>query len=187
MIQLSKDKWRLETELRCHKPASKAIIESSNQWLYVGGALGLMFVYWSKCLLDAGFAGLCKLRQRKQRPKSSTFPYHQLIFCACVLYGFLIVTHTNTHWKKPNTSYKCRIAAVFSESQHVLNIHVQHTVYCIPTSRDTCNHKRIQTLPKTSHRFGTWRRLVILSLIAQKLTHLSLGSLEKMVHVEHRV
>lgn len=144
MIQLSKDKWRLETELRCHKPASKAIIESSNQWLYVGGALGLMFVYWSKCLLDAGFAGVCKLRQRKQRPKSSTFPYHQLIFCACVLYGFLIVTHTNTHWKKPNTSYKCRIAAVFSESQHVLNIHVQHTVYCIPTSRDTCNHKRYQ-------------------------------------------
>lgn len=69
--------------------------------------------------------------------------------------------------EKPNTSYKFRIAAVFSESQHVRNINVQHTVYRIPTSRDTCSHKRIQTLPKTSHGFGTWK-FVILSLIAQK-------------------
>ena len=128
-----------------------------------------MFVYWSKCLLDARFAGLFKLRQRKQRPKSGTFPYHQLIFCACVLYGFLIGTHTNTHWKSPTPAISLELPQCFLNLNMYLTkmYSIPFTVYRIPTSRDTCNHKRIQTLPKTSHRFGTWRKFAILLLIAQ--------------------
>lgn len=89
-------------------------------------------------------------------------------------------------WKsmeKPDSSYKFLISAVVSES-HMYSY--QCTVYRIPTSRDTCNHKRY-----SKHHIDSTHEKPLSSycslLIAQKLRHLSLGSLEKMVQVEHRV